>query len=130
MATAISGIIGGVTGKAILHPIDTVKAKLQVQQINNTKVARGKVIQSIVQETVKAEGIGGLYRGLSISILGSVPGSALYFGSYEFFKSLVLEKEFFSDKPFLAYFCGGMFAEFVACALFVPVDVIKERRQV
>ena len=30
----------------------------------------------------------------------------------------------------MAYLSGGMFAEAVACSIFVPVDVIKERRQV
>jgi hypothetical protein len=28
------------------------------------------------------------------------------------------------------YFIGGMFAETVSCLIYVPVDVIKERRQV
>ena len=89
---------------------------------------RGQVIRQLVQDTIRKEGFGGLYRGFAIHICGSVPAAALYFGSYEFFKSRVLEKEFFADKPFLAYMAGGMFAEFVACSIFVPVDVIKERR--
>ena len=71
-----------------------------------------------------------MYRGFAIHIGGSIPAAALYFGSYEFFKSRVLDREFFKDKPFLAYLAGGMFAEAVACSIFVPVDVIKERRQV
>ena len=32
------------------------------------------------------------------------------------------------DHPNVAYLSGGMFAEIVACLIFVPVDVIKERR--
>mgnify|MGYP001020664140 CR=1 FL=1 len=30
----------------------------------------------------------------------------------------------------MSYLAGGMFAETIACIIFVPVDVIKERRQV
>ena len=71
-----------------------------------------------------------MYRGFAIHISGSIPAAALYFGSYEFFKSRVLDHQFFQDKPFIAYLSGGMFAEAVACSIFVPVDVIKERRQV
>ena len=74
------------------------------------------------------EGIGGLYRGFGVHVLGSIPAAGLYFGSYEFFKSHVLERKFWHDRPFLAYLAGGMFAECVACIIFVPVDVIKERR--
>ena len=93
-------------------------------------IPSGSVIQSIVRDTVKSEGIGGLYRGFAINVLGSIPAAGLYFGSYEFCKSNVLEHQFFQDRPFIAYLAGGMFAETVACILFVPVDVIKERRQV
>jgi hypothetical protein len=31
-------------------------------------------------------------------------------------------------NPFISYMAGGIFAESVACILFVPIDVIKERR--
>ena len=86
------------------------------------------MIQTIVRETISKEGMGGLYRGFAINIWGSIPAAGLYFGSYEFFKSRTLEHKFFQDHPFVAYLCGGMFAETVACIIFVPVDVIKERR--
>ena len=79
--------MGSSIGKTILHPIDTIKAKLQVQQMGNKSAARGQVIKQIVQETVRKEGMGGLYRGFAIHISGSIPAAALYFGSYEFFKT-------------------------------------------
>lgn len=44
----------------------------------------------IAQDTVKAEGIAGLYRGFGIHVLGSIPAAGLYFGSYEFFKKNTL----------------------------------------
>lgn len=97
-------------------------------KINQSEVPKGQVISQIVRDTVRKEGIGGLYRGFAIHISGSIPAAALYFGSYEFFKGRVLDKDFFKNKPFLAYLSGGLFAEAVACSIFVPVDVIKERR--
>jgi len=71
-----------------------------------------------------------LYRGFAIHITGSIPAAGLYFGAYEFFKSQTLQYTYLQQHPFVAYLAGGMFAETVACVLFVPVDVIKERRQV
>jgi hypothetical protein len=44
----------------------------------------------VAKETVQAEGLGGLYRGFGINIIGSTPAAALYFGSYEFFKKRTL----------------------------------------
>ena len=84
----------------------------------------------IARDTVTLEGVGGLYKGLQISVLGTIPAGALYFGSYEFFKSQTLKNEWLQKNPSIAYLCGGMFAEIIACILFVPIDVIKERRQV
>jgi hypothetical protein len=74
--------------------------------------------------------VGGLYRGFAIGLWGSIPAAGLYFGGYELFKKHTLEFEYFKQHPFQSYLAGGMFAEAIACILFVPIDVIKERRQV
>ena len=86
------------------------------------------MILNVIRDTIKTEGAGGLYRGFAISLYGSIPASGLYFGSYEFFKKSTLEYKFFQDHSFISYLAGGMFAEAIACILFVPIDVIKERR--
>lgn len=79
IASSLAGMAASSFGKTLLHPIDTVKAKLQVR---DTKLS----IAQTASETIKLEGLGGLYRGLPISLIGSLPATALYFGSYEFFK--------------------------------------------
>lgn len=124
----MAGMVGGTVGKLICHPIDTVKAKIQVQ--TNWGYSSVGSIRSIASATVRAEGIRGLYRGLGISLTGSIPASALYFGSYEWFKMKAHQNGFLKSHPNLCHLAGGMFAETIACVLFVPIDVIKERRQV
>ena len=86
------------------------------------------LLVNMARETVATEGVGGLYRGFAICFYGSIPGAGLYYGSYEFFKRNSLEYEYLQKHPFISYLAGGMFAEFIACILFVPIDVIKERR--
>lgn len=71
-----------------------------------------------------------MYRGFGIHVGGSIPAGGLYYGSYEFFKKNTLKNEFLQQHAFLAYLMGGIFAETISCIIFVPVDVIKERRQV
>lgn len=44
----------------------------------------------IAKDTIRKEGLGGLYRGFAIHVTGSIPAAGLYFGSYEFFKSHTL----------------------------------------
>lgn len=65
---------------------------------------------------------------MSISVFGSIPAGFIYFGSYEWFKMKSYDNEFFTRHRTAAHLTGGMFAEAVACLLFVPIDVVKERR--
>lgn len=76
------------------------------------------------------DGVKGLYRGIGISIFGSIPAACIYFGSYEWFKMKSYDNEFFTKHRTAAHLAGGIFAEAIACIMFVPIDVVKERRQV
>lgn len=122
----ISGILAGSLSKLVMHPVDTLKAIIQV----DTSVTNRPRIFGTLKHQIKNEGVMSLYRGLPIAVLGSIPGSVLYFGSYEFAKKKLLLLENFSKGEFLIYFISGMFAEIISCMVYVPVDVIKERRQV
>ena len=132
LVNSIAGLVGTCAGKSVMHPIDTIKAKLQVISIpglNEGSQAVGKgAMSKIIRETINKEGIRGLYRGFGIHVGGSIPAGGLYYGSYEFFKKNTLKNEFLSQHAFLAYLMGGIFAETISCIIFVPVDVIKERR--
>lgn len=113
----------GVLARIPLHGIDTIKARLQVK--------RGKHHSSFIKEAmqvIRNEGIGGLYRGIGISAIGSIPAGCLYFTSYEICKSSILNH---SQIPeFAVHFCSGLFAEATSCVIWVPIDVVKERMQV
>lgn len=124
LITMISSLFTGSLAKSITHPIDTIKARVQVETKTHEKMFHA--IISLVQK----EGIKGLYRGIGISVFGSLPGSVLYFGSYEYAKKHLLFLNYFGNSEFVNYFISGMFAEIVACLLFVPVDIVKGRRQV
>jgi hypothetical protein len=123
LISTLSGFISSAFAKAITHPIDTVKAIIQV----NSKGSAG--IFETFKTSIKKEGVASLYRGLPVAVLGSMPAGVLYFGSYEYAKKhlLIFDK---LKSEFFTYFVSGMFAELVSCIIYVPVDVIKERRQV
>ena len=96
VVSALAGLAAASIGKSIMHPVDTIKAKLQVMSIpGHAKVTpeagpKQSVILQLARDTVKAEGIRGLYKGFGIHVLGSIPAGGLYFGSYELFKKLTL----------------------------------------
>ena len=126
--TAVSSLFAGSIARSITHPIDTIKAKLQVQQ--GSEKVEFTSMRDAVKVTLRNESIRGLYQGLPIAVVGSLPACVLYFVSYEGSKTALLNYPKINDNKFLAYLTSGMIAETVACAIFVPVDVIKERLQV
>jgi len=126
--TCLSSAIAGSLSRLLLHPVDTLKAKLQVQK--SSASPQFTSLSSAFRYTLQQEGLKGLYRGLSFSIAGSLPAVTLYFSSYELGKNLLLAYPRINDSPFLAYLAGGLIAETCACVIFVPIDVVKERLQV
>ncbi len=82
----LKGIVaGGITGGieiCITYPTEYVKTQLQLDE----KVGKYKGIVDCARQTVRANGVRGLYRGLSVLVYGSIPKSAVRFGSFEFFK--------------------------------------------
>lgn len=104
------------------HPLDTIKAKLQVG-------ARGG-LWGVLRHTLRTEGLRGLYRGFGAAFVGSGPAGCLYFTTYELAKKGLLSVGPVGQSPFLAHFGAGLLAELVSCALWVPIDVVKERMQV
>ncbi|CAH1801529.1 unnamed protein product [Owenia fusiformis] len=80
-------IAGGITGGieiCITFPTEYVKTQLQLDEKGAQK--RYKGIFDCVRVTVKERGVLGLYRGLSVLLYGSIPKSAVRFGSFEEFK--------------------------------------------
>ncbi|XP_074640217.1 putative tricarboxylate transport protein, mitochondrial [Tubulanus polymorphus] len=87
---ALKGIIaGGITGGleiCITFPTEYVKTQLQLDEkiTKDGKKYSGPI--DCVKKTVNSHGVRGLYRGLSVLLYGSIPKSAVRFGSFETLK--------------------------------------------
>ena len=68
-STAIAGTLAGVIPKFICHPIDTVKAKLQVNRdrMNIEKISSD--FKKMWRNIYRSEGIRGFYPGAGIAIV-------------------------------------------------------------
>ena len=89
----VKGIIaGGITGGieiCITYPTEYVKTQLQLDE----KVGKYKGIFDCAKQTVQTNGVRGLYRGLPVLLYGSIPKSAVRFGSFEQFKKLMVDEK-------------------------------------
>jgi len=78
----LCGSFTGISNTLFLYPLDIIKRRLQVNGINNKKKIY-KNVRNCVNKIIYKEGLIGLYRGLSISLIKVIPSSALQFGLYE-----------------------------------------------
>mmetsp|Transcript_16658 Transcript_16658/g.24183 ORF Transcript_16658/g.24183 Transcript_16658/m.24183 type:complete len:307 (+) Transcript_16658:42-962(+) len=123
--SVLGSATAGIISRFLCHPIDTCKAKLQ---FSDAKIFAGTI--STAMQTIRNEGVLGLYQGVGAVIVGGVPGVVIYLISYEKSKEFINSSfSFFKEHPSLSYFSAGMIAEAACCTVFVPVDVIKERLQ-
>lgn len=98
----IAGGLGGTTGDMLMHSLDTVKTRQQGDpHIPSKYTSLGSSYVTILrQEGVRR----GLYSGWAPALLGSFPGTVLFFGTYEFSKRTLID---FGIQPHIAYLTSG-----------------------
>jgi len=76
-----AGCVGGAAGVLAGYPLDTVKVKIQTQDISNGK-SLYKGTFDCLSQIVNKEGARGLYKGMSSPLLGVAGINAITFGAY------------------------------------------------
>ncbi|KAI0917085.1 hypothetical protein AcW2_007309 [Taiwanofungus camphoratus] len=103
---------GGLAGTAVdllFFPIDTIKTRLQSSQ-----------------GFVSAGGFKGIYKGVGSVVVGSAPGAAVFFCTYDTLKRTL---PFPSGLAPVAHMVSASVGEVAACLIRVPTEVIKTRTQ-
>ncbi|KAK3117021.1 hypothetical protein LTR53_002042 [Teratosphaeriaceae sp. CCFEE 6253] len=103
-----AGGLAGTTVDTTLFPLDTLKTRLQS--------AAG---------FFPSGGFRGVYNGIGSAVVGSAPGAALFFVTYEGVKAHFGTADVGAGTHMLAASLG----EVAACAVRVPTEVVKQRAQ-
>ncbi|KAL3487053.1 mitochondrial carrier domain-containing protein [Aspergillus germanicus] len=120
----LAGGTGGTCGDMLMHSLDTVKTR---QQGDPHFPPRYTSMTSSYATIYRQEGIlRGLYGGVTPALLGSFPGTLIFFGVYEFTKRKMLDAGINAN---VAYLSGGFFADLAASIVYVPSEVLKTRLQ-
>ena len=141
-----------ICAKAMLQPFDTIKT---VQQANPGKPPRGMLLTA--STLVRERGVGSLYRGLGIALLGSVPAMyahtrarrvsrakpphlaagtpppllrrSAYFAAYRSCKRTLHGYSWLTTRPMLIVVVSAALANSFAATLRVPCELVKQRLQ-
>eukprot|EP00123_Amoebidium_parasiticum_P005544 comp16715_c0_seq1/m.14990 comp16715_c0_seq1/g.14990 ORF comp16715_c0_seq1/g.14990 comp16715_c0_seq1/m.14990 type:complete len:280 (-) comp16715_c0_seq1:41-880(-) len=111
---AISLMAGGLAGTSVdvvLFPLDTLKTRLQS-----------------AQGFAKAGGFRGVYSGLSSVVVGSAPGAALFYGTYEMSKHY-LDSISSPQYSSVVHMVAASLGEVAGCLVRVPTEQVKQRMQ-
>lgn len=126
MSTGTKAVLaGGISGGieiCITYPTEYVKTQLQLDQ--RSAKPRFTGIGDVVKQTVKQNGFFGLYRGLSVLLIGSIPKSAVRFGAFEMLKKQAVDEKG-NLAPTKRFACG--LGAGVAEAIFAvtPMETVK-----
>ncbi|KAJ8327606.1 hypothetical protein BDV3_003409 [Batrachochytrium dendrobatidis] len=123
---AISGFTAGAVSTAILHPLDLVKTRFQV----NEKLKARLSLKGSLREITKNEGIRALYRGMSANMLGATMSWGMYFWWYANIKDWMRSDSPGSKTTKLAapqHLAASASAGMLTCLFTNPLWLIKTR---
>ena len=112
----ISGAIARIWACSIVSPLELIRTKMQSQKMAFIQVRQALSV------TLKSEGVRGLWKGYTATLLRDVPFSAIYWGVYETLRP----KEFNFQQNFISGAVSGT----IASTITLPMDVIKTRLQI
>lgn len=118
LTSLLAGGLAGTSVDLALFPIDTLKTRLQSPY-----------------GFLAAGGFRGVYRGVLVAAIGSAPGAALFFSTYETMKPIISSQlrggggnEIVSAAP--THMISASIGECAACLIRVPTEVIKSKMQI
>uniref|UniRef100_A0A8C9WFM4 Solute carrier family 25 member 1a n=1 Tax=Scleropages formosus TaxID=113540 RepID=A0A8C9WFM4_SCLFO len=115
------GIAGGIE-ICITFPTEYVKTQLQLDERANPPRYRG--IGDCVRLTVQDHGLRGLYRGLSSLLYGSIPKSAVRFGTFEMLSNTMRDPSGRLDNT-RSLLCGLGAGVAEAVLVVCPMETLK-----
>ncbi|XP_021722270.1 nicotinamide adenine dinucleotide transporter 1, chloroplastic-like [Chenopodium quinoa] len=131
LCNAGAGAAAGVIAASFVCPLDVIKTRLQVHGLSTlgNGPTKGSIIVSSLEHIFYKEGLRGMYRGLSPTVLALLPNWAVYFTLYEQLKSLLGSDD---GNPQLSVGANVIAASGAGAATIIvtnPLWVVKTRFQ-
>ncbi|KIX10486.1 uncharacterized protein Z518_01569 [Rhinocladiella mackenziei CBS 650.93] len=127
---AIAGLTAGLTSTVIVHPLDIIKTRLQVDSSSHPLLNSSR---SVLRDILRNEGptrIAALYRGLTPNLVGNSLGWGLYFLWYHEAQDLIRSIRGYEPGHQLTsvdYLSASALSGLLSAILTNPVWVVKTR---
>mmetsp|Transcript_38953 Transcript_38953/g.80892 ORF Transcript_38953/g.80892 Transcript_38953/m.80892 type:complete len:444 (-) Transcript_38953:171-1502(-) len=129
-----SGMASGMAAvcvKTLLQPLDAIKT---LQQFQQAKAGAGeRALSTLGAARVllnRPGGVANFYAGLGVTVVGAIPGVALYFGVYQFCKNKFLtQTEWGAKRPRVSIALSAAIGNSIASCSRTPYEVLKQKLQ-
>jgi len=122
-----SGGAAGATSLLFVYSLDYARTRLANDNKSAKKGGERQFngLVDVYRKTMATDGIGGLYRGFTISCVGIIVYRGLYFGLYDSLKPIVLKGEM-RDSVIASFFLAWGITIFSGLASY-PIDTVRRR---
>ncbi|KAF2024617.1 mitochondrial carnitine/acylcarnitine carrier protein [Setomelanomma holmii] len=130
----VAGVFSGIAKLSVGHPFDTVKVRLQTTEKSQFRGPLDCLLQ-----TVRKEGVTGLYKGATPPLVGWMFMDSVMLGSLSVYRR-VLNDNFFNPRkssrseqgklPVMGHALAGTMAGWTVSFIAAPVEHIKARLQI
>lgn len=132
----VFGSIAGMLGKIVEYPFDTVKVRLQSQPDHLPLRYTGPL--DCFRQSIRQDGVRGLYRGVSAPLVGAAAETSCLFFSYRVAQDVIRSwggpmssKNNADDKlPLSSLVAAGAMSGAVTSLILTPIELVKCRMQV
>ncbi|KAJ5717958.1 hypothetical protein N7488_003604 [Penicillium malachiteum] len=138
----VGGVFSGIAKLIVGHPFDTIKVRLQT-----SKDGHFKGPMDCTMQTIRKEGVQGLYKGASPPLVGWMMMDSVMLGSLTFYKRILQENVFSQPhlRPYIPFIrsqpdlttlptfghgIAGIMAGTTVSMIAAPVEHIKARLQI
>ncbi|ROW17971.1 hypothetical protein VPNG_00159 [Cytospora leucostoma] len=125
------GSVAGIVGKYIEYPFDTVKVRLQSQPDHLPLRYTGPL--DCFRQSIRADGVLGLYRGISAPLVGAALENSSLFFFERLGRELLLKTGFCqrdTPMPLPALWLTGAFSGTFTSFVLTPIELVKCKIQV
>ncbi|KAI8635337.1 amino acid transporter arg-13 [Xylariaceae sp. FL1651] len=127
----VYGSLAGIVGKYIEYPFDTVKVRLQSQPDHLPLRYTGPL--DCFRQSIKADGVRGLYRGISAPLVGAAAETSSLFFFERMGREAVYASGYCSRErvlPLTALWFTGAFSGAFTSVVLTPIELVKCKVQV
>jgi len=127
--SSLAGALAGLTAVTFTYPLELVRTRMAFRICDAAECQIYSSVGRCLSDTVRRNGLIGLYAGVGATLLGALPFEGIKFGANDFMKQRLPRSEDGKSAPVWSLLSGAL-AGAVAHTVTYPLDTVRRRMQI